>query len=162
MDIWTEQLERRHLPILERWLGRTAGAITPNDLPSDVIELRTWFERSVAEPGRLDCLALVYETPVGVAGLRSKNGQKDTLEVYLMLGEVGYNLRRTATYVALRMIDRAFSNADVAQVAVWLCPCHTWFLDVLYRMGFAEERTENEMTVFTVEKDVFLNRKYLF
>ena len=38
MDIWTEQLERRHLPILERWLGKTAGAITPNDLPSDVIE----------------------------------------------------------------------------------------------------------------------------
>ena len=76
MDIWTEQLERRHLPILERWLWRTAGAITPNDLPSDVIELRTWFERSVAEPGRLDCLALVYETPVGVAGLRRKNGQK--------------------------------------------------------------------------------------
>jgi hypothetical protein len=29
-------------------------------------------------------------------------------------------------------------------------------------MGFAEERAENEMTVFTVEKDVFLNRKYLF
>ena len=79
-----------------------------------------------------------------------------------MLGEVGYNLRRTATYVALRMIDHAFSNADVAQVAVRVSPCHTWFLDVLYRMGFAEERTENEMTVFTVEKDVFLNRKYLF
>ena len=143
MDIWTEQLERRHLPILERWLGRTAGVITPNDLPSDVIELRTWFERSVAEPGRLDCLA-------------------HTLEVYLMLGEVGYNLRRTATYVALRIIDHAFSNADAAQVAVRVSPCHTWFLDVLYRMGFAEERTENEMTVFTVEKDVFLNRKYLF
>ena len=79
-----------------------------------------------------------------------------------MLGEVGYNLRRTATYVTLRMIDHAFSNADVAQVAVWLCPCHTWFLDVLYRMGFAEVRTENEIMAFTVEKDVFLNRKYLF
>lgn len=149
MDIWTEQLERRHLPILERWLGRTAGAITPNDLPSDVKELRPWFERCAAEPGRLDCLALVYETPVGVAGLRRKNGRTDTLEVYLMLGEVSYNLRRTAAYVALRMIDHAhdsslhslkrlrnsltvdFPSPVVAAISLLLIPLVKWSVSTL-------------------------------
>lgn len=59
MDIWTEKLVRRHLPILERWLDRSAGEITPNDLPSDAHELESWFDMCAAEPERLDCLTLV-------------------------------------------------------------------------------------------------------
>ena len=62
------------------------------DLSEEAHELESWFDMCAAEPGRLDCLALVYETPVGVAGLRRRHGQKDTLELYLLLGEVGYNL----------------------------------------------------------------------
>lgn len=161
MDIWIEQLERRHLPILERWLGRTAGAITPNDLPSDVRGLESWFEMRAAEPGRLDCLALVYETPVGVAGLR-QTVDRDTAELYLMLGEIGYNLLRTAAYVTLRMLDRAFLEAGNRRVAVRVNYQHSWLLDTLEQMGFSRTGTEAGITALAVEKNSFLNRKYLF
>ena len=33
MNIWTEQLLRQHLPMLEHWLNRTGGKLTSNDLP---------------------------------------------------------------------------------------------------------------------------------
>ena len=36
MNIWTEQLQRQHLTLLERWLNRTAGTLTANDLPVDL------------------------------------------------------------------------------------------------------------------------------
>lgn len=162
MDIWTEKLVRRHLPILERWLDRSAGEITPNDLPSDAHELESWFDMCAAEPERLDCLTLIYETPVGVAGLRLRHGQKDTLELYLLLGEVGYNLHRTAAYATLRMLDRAFLDADVKQVTVRVSFSHAWFLDVLAKMGFYVVGTEDGMTALTVNKNGFLSSKYLF
>ena len=161
MDIWTEKLVRRHLPVLERWLGRTAGAVTPNDLPSDVRGLEAWFEMCTAEPGRLDCLALVYETPVGVAGLR-RTVDQDTAELYLMLGEVGYNLQRTAAYVTLRMLDRAFSEAGIRRVAVRVGIRHQWFFDTLEQMGFFRTGAGAGVEALTVEKNVFLSRKYLF
>ena len=161
MDIWIEQLERRHLPILERWLGRTAGVITPNDLPSDAHELESWFDMCAAEPERLDCLTLVYETPVGVAGFR-QTVDRDTAELYLMLGEVGYNLLRTAAYVTLRMLDRAFSEAGIRRIAVRVGFQHSWFLDTLEQMGFYRTGTEAGITALAVEKNSFLDRKYLF
>ena len=45
MDIWTEQFLRQHLPILERWLNRTAGTLTANDLPEKAEMLPKWFEQ---------------------------------------------------------------------------------------------------------------------
>ena len=161
LDIWIEQLERRHLPTAEHWLGRTAGKLTPNDLPSDVSELESWFEACTAEPGRLDCLALVYETPVGVAGLRQTVDQ-DTAEMYLMLGEVGYNLLRTAACVTLRMLDRAFSEAGIRRVAVRVGSQHGWFVDTLEQMGFSKMGTEAGIVSLRVEKSAYLNRRYLF
>ena len=80
MDIWTERLERRHLPAVERWLGREAGALTPNDLPRTAEALSGWYEACAAEAGRLDCLVRVYETPVGLAGLR-QTAMPDTAEL---------------------------------------------------------------------------------
>ena len=112
MDIWTERLERRHLVIVERWVGRTAGALTPNDLPDAAEALADWFSRGAAEPGRLDCLLRVYDTPVGLASLR-RSAEADTAELSLLLCEVGYNPLRTATYAAMRMLDRAFSDTVV-------------------------------------------------
>ena len=107
MDIWTEQLQKRHLPILESWLGRSAGALTPNDLPKEGNQLSSWFNQRLGS----DFLISVYETPVGVAGLRDN-------EFYLFLGEVGYNLARTATYATLRILDQAFTIFDSATVRV--------------------------------------------
>ena len=161
MDIWIEQLVRRHLPTAEHWLGRTAGKLTPNDLPSDASELDLWFETCTAEPGRLDCLALVYETPVGVVGLR-QTADQDTAELYLMMGEVGYNLLRTAAYVTLRMLDRAFSEAEIRRVAVHVSSQHEWFVDTLEQMGFSKMGTEAGIVSLRVEKSAYLNRKYLF
>ncbi len=162
MDIWTEELERRHLPDLQRWLGRRDGAITPNDLPVDGKDLESWFAALSSEPGRQDFLALVYETPVGVTGLRRSAGLNDTMEMYLLLGEVGYNILRTATYVTLRVLDRAFSDAGVGYVTIHVCPGYGWFLPVLEQMGFSRAGPTDERASFTAAKDKFLSRKYLF
>ena len=43
MDIWTERLEREHLPLLAQWLARREGALTPSDLPADCAGLSAWF-----------------------------------------------------------------------------------------------------------------------
>ena len=162
MDIRTERLERGDLPALERWAGHTDGALTPNDLPAEAGGLAAWFEACSANAERLDCLALVYETPVGVAGLRWHSSQDGTAELYLLLGETGYNPLRTATYVTLRMLDRAFLELGFRRVTVRVHAQHAWFLDVLEQMGFARTAEGNEMISLAAEKDVFLKRKYLF
>lgn len=162
MDIWTEQLSRRHLSLLERWIGRGDGALTPNDLPSNTEELEAWFELCVAEQGRLDCLALVYETPVGLAGLRSCEAQNRTAVFYLLLGEVIYNPLRTATYVTLRMLDRAFLDNGLSRVIIRVHARFEWFLEVLERMGFSRTAVQDDLITLTVKKNDFLHRKYLF
>ena len=45
MNIWTEQLQRQHLTLLEGWLDRTAGTLTENDLPENAELLTEWFEQ---------------------------------------------------------------------------------------------------------------------
>ncbi len=162
MDIWTERLERRHLPLLECWLGRDAGALTPQDLPLNAEELLPWFEMCVTEPGRLDCLVSVYETPVGLAGLRQTGEQDRVAVLYLLLGEVNYNPLRTATYVTLRMLDRAFSELRCRRVTAQVYAQHEWFLDVLDRMGFSRQTVQDDRVLLAVDKDMFQNRKYLF
>ena len=162
MDIWTERLERRHLPALERWVSHTDGAMTPNDLPPDTDGLVPWFEGCSEDSARLDCLALVYETPVGVTGLRWHGKQDGLAELYLLLGETGYNPLRTATYVTLRMLDRAFLDLGFRRVTARVHARHSWYLEVLEQMGFARTAEEDELIFCSAEKDVFLNRKYLF
>ena len=162
MDIWTERLERRHLPVLENWIGRTDGALTPNDLPPEANGLVPWFEACSADPERLDCLALVYETPVGVTGLRRYSKQEGAAELYLLLGEVNYNPLRTATYVTLRMLDRAFLDLGFSRVTVRVHAQHTWFPDVLEQMGFSRAAEGSNVISLGVEKAAFLYRKYLF
>ena len=162
MDIWTERLEPAHLPIVGRWLGRTEGALTPNDLPADADGLTPWLERCAAESGRLDCLCRVYETPVGVAALRRPDGSGGTAELSLLLGEVNYNPLRTATYVTLRMLDRAFLEPGVHEVRVRAFTRHAFFLPVLERMGFARTEERDGLCCCAVEKARYLDRKYLF
>ena len=162
MDIWTEELERRHLPVLQPWLSRGDGAITPNDLLIDGKDLESWFAALSSEPGRQDFLALVYETPVGIAGLRRSAGGNNMMEMYLLLGEIGYNLLRTATYVTLRVLDRAFSDAGVGRTAIRIRPGYGWFLPVLEQMGFSRTVAENGILSFSAERNEYLSRKYLF
>ena len=162
MNIWTEQLVRRHLPLLEAWAGRTGGAVTPNDLPASAEELARWFERREAEPGRLDCLALVYETPVGLVGLRRIAERETEAELYLLLCELGYNPLRTATYLCLRMLDRAFLDLGLELVTLRLLPGGTWFLEALERMGFSPTEEGDGTISLAVEKNTYLSRKYLF
>ena len=162
MDIWTERLARRHLPALERWAGHADGALTPNDLPAEAGGLAAWFETCSANPERLDCLALVYETPVGVTGLHWCGGQDGTAELYLLLGEVNYNPLRTATYVTLRMLDRAFLELGFRCVTVRVRAQHRWYIEVLEQMGFSRTAENSEAISLAVEKEVLLNRKYLF
>ena len=161
VNIWTERLERGHLPLLGRWLGRADAALTPNDLPAEAVELEAWFERCAAEPGRLDFLTLVYETPVGLASLRP-GGEDGSAALELLLGERNYNPLRTATYVALRMLDRTFLECGFRRVSVQAFTRHAWLLEPLERMGFSRTAEQGDRICLTVEKDCYLSRKYLF
>ena len=149
MNIWTEQLQRQHLTLLERWLNRTAGTLTANDLPDNAEMLTEWFEQR----GQADSLISVYETPVGVGGLRG-NG------FYLFLGEVGYNLIRTATYATLRILDQALINHDT--VTAWVYGSHKEYLSALKKMGFSQIDEKGDMIRVSVQKKELLSRKYLF
>jgi len=149
MNIWTEQLQRQHLTLLERWLNRTAGTLTANDLPDNAEMLTEWFEQR----GQADSLISVYETPVGVGGLRG-NG------FYLFLGEVGYNLIRTATYATLRILDQAFIKLDT--VSAWVYTNHKEYLSALKTMGFSQIDEKGDMIRVSVQKIELLSRKYLF
>ena len=149
MNIWTEQLQRQHLTLLERWLNRTAGTLTANDLPDNAEMLTEWFEQR----GQADSLISVYETPVGVGGLRG-NG------FYLFLGEVGYNLIRTATYATLRILDQALINHDT--VTAWVYGSHKEYLSALKTMGLSQIDEKGDMIRVSVQKIELLSRKYLF
>ena len=149
MNIWTEQLQRQHLTLLERWLNRTAGTLTANDLPDNAEMLTEWFEQR----GQADSLISVYETPVGVGGLRG-NG------FYLFLGEVGYNLIRTSTYATLRILDQALINHDT--VTAWVYGSHKEYLSALKTMGFSQIDEKGDLIRVSVQKKELLSRKYLF
>ena len=149
MNIWTEQLQRQHLTLLERWLNRTAGTLTANDLPDNAELLTEWFEQR----GQADSLISVYETPVGVGGLRGN-------EFYLFLGEVGYNLIRTATFATLRILDQALINHDT--VTAWVYGSHKEYLSALKKMGFSQIDEKGDMIRVSVQKIELLSRKYLF
>ena len=149
MNIWTEQLQRQHLTLLDRWLNRTAGTLTANDLPDNAEMLTEWFEQR----GQADSLISVYETPVGVGGLRG-NG------FYLFLGEVGYNLIRTATYATLRILDQALINHDT--VTAWVYGSHKEYLSALKTMGFSQIDEKGDMIRVSVQKKELESRKYLF
>ena len=149
MDIWTEQFLRQHLPILERWLNRTAGILTANDLPEKAEMLPEWFEQRAQG----DYLISVYETPVGMGGLRGN-------EFYLFLGEVGYNLIRTATYSTLRILDQAFIKLDT--VTAWVYSDHKEYLSALKTMGFSQVDEKDDLIKVSVQKRELGSRKYLF
>ena len=149
MDIWTEQFLRQHLPILERWLNRTAGTLTANDLPEKAEMLPKWFEQRAQG----DFLISVYETPVGVGGLRGN-------EFYLFLGEVGYNLIRTATYATLRILDQAFIQLNT--VSAWVYSDQKEYLSALKTMGFSQIDEKDDLIRVSVQKKELLSRKYLF
>ena len=149
MNIWTEQLLRQHLPILQPWLHRTAGTLTANDLPDHTELLSEWFEQRA----QADYLISVYETPAGVGGLRGN-------EFYLFLGEVGYNLIRTATYATLRILDQAFNNLDT--VTAWVYCNHKEYVAALKTMGFSQIDEMDVLVKMSVQKKEFVSRKYLF
>ena len=162
MDIWTERLQREHLALLKDWLGRDTGVLTTNDLPSKTEDIDHWYERCAADPNRTDCLVSIYETPVGLAGLQRQAGRKDTVSLYLLLGEVNYNPLRTATHVTLRMLDRAFSECGVSHATICVLSSQAWFLEPLERMGFMRTCVQDDHVVLSVEKESFQSRKYLF
>ena len=149
MDIWTEQFLRQHLPILERWLNRTAGILTANDLPEKAEMLPKWFEQRAQG----DFLISVYETPVGVGGLRGN-------EFYLFLGEVGYNLIRTATFATLRILDQAFIQLNT--VSAWVYSNQKEYLSALKTMGFSQIDEKDDLIRVSVQKKELESRKYLF
>ena len=161
MDIWTERLQPRHLPLMEQWVGRTDGAVTPKDLPQDAGALTVWLETCAEEPGRQDYLITVYDTPVGVVGFR--RGGQNTAELYLMLGEVQHNLLRTATYAVQRVLDHAFQNAGLDRATVRVYRRYAKLLEALERMGFTQDAQQDGRAVFlAIEKNAFRRRKYLF
>ena len=161
MDIWIERLRPEHLPLLERWAGRADGAVTPNDLPPDAAAISAWLDACASEPGRWNALVTVYDTPVGVAGLRRT--APDTAELSLLLGEVQYNLLRTATYAVLRMLDRAFEDASIRHVTMRVGARFSQLLEAFERMGFVRAGAQTGAAVcLSVEKAAFSQRKYLF
>ena len=161
MDIWTERLAPRHLPWLAPWLSRADAALTENDLPQ-AAELDTWYAAGAAEPGRLDCLVSVYETPVGLASLRRQAERPDTAALSLLLGERGYNPSRTATTAALRMLDRAFLEEGLRRVTARVPERCAWFAEILERMGFTRTAEGEDWIALAAEREAWLSRKHLF
>lgn len=81
-------------------------------------------------------------------------------EFYLFLGEVGYNLVRTATYATLRILDQAFTIFDSITVRVY--KNRHEYLSALNTMGFRQLSEENGLIRLSVQKTEFQSRKYLF
>ena len=134
--------------------------MTRCDLPNNPDKLPQWYEKCKGTPGRQDFLVLAYETPIGIAGFQRAFGISEGTELYLMLGESGYNLIRTATYATLRILDRAFQ--DCSRVSARVYAHYEEYLSALMRMGFSQESEENGLIPVHVEKDIFQSRKYLF
>ena len=134
MNINTERLKLRHFPILQQWAGRTSGAMTP----------------------------FVYDTPVGITGLRHDNTSPESAELYMLLCEVGYNLIRTATYATLCMLDRAFQEYGLQTVSASVYTCHPEYLEALERMGFNRQTEKGELIMVEAGRKAFYSRKYLF
>ena len=162
MDIWTEPPEYRHLPVLESWTERNTGQLTASDFPVEVGKLSQWFDRCSSDPMRIDCLISVYETPVGIAGLRRYTEQVNAADLYLLLGETNYNPIRTATYATLRMMDHAFMDCKYDRINAQICEGHREYLNVLEQMGFSKTTDKDGGIWASVEKRVYLDRKYLF
>ena len=74
MGVWT----------LNQWLTREDAALTPNNLPKEADQLPAWLERQAQDQDRQVYLCLVYDTPVGAAGLHL---QEEAAELTLLLGE---------------------------------------------------------------------------
>lgn len=162
MDIWTECLEHRHLPLLECWTERTTGRLTASDFPMESGKLSQWFDRCSSDSTRIDCLISAYETPVGIAGLRRCIEQEIAAELYLVLGETNYNPLRTATYATLRMLDRAFLDCKYDRINAQICGGHREYLDALEQMGFSKTTDKDGLLWASVEKRIYIDRKYLF
>ena len=162
MNINTEQLKLQHAPILQQWVGRTSGAMTPNDFPREKEQIQQWLELTTDDTERLDCLIFVYDTPVGITGLRHDNTSPESAELYMLLCEVGYNLIRTATYATRSMLDRAYLDYGLQTVSASVYTCHPEYLEVLERMGFNRQTEKGEVIMVEVERKAFFSRKYLF
>ena len=162
MNIITEQLALRHLPELQQWIGRKSGAITPNDIPQEIEQIPQWYERNAADETRLDCLILAYETPIGIAGLRRYGKISDSAELFVFLGEVGYNHIRTATYATLGMLDRAFRDFGLQNVSVTVYPRYVEYLESLERMGFIRREENSDAVIADIDREIYFGRKHLF
>ena len=162
MNINTEKLKLQHSPILQQWVGRTSGAMTPNDFPRAKEQIQQWLELNINDTERLDCLIFVYDTPVGITGLRHDNTSPESAELYMLLCEVGYNLIRTATYATRSMLDRAYLDCGLQTVSASVYTCHSEYLDVLERMGFIRQTEKGEMRLVVADRETYLSRKYLF
>ena len=159
MNIRTERLETNDLPLLAQWLTREDAALTPNNFPKEAAQLPAWLERQTQDQDQQVYLCLVYDTPVGAAGLHL---QGETAELTLLLGERNYNPLRTATYLTLQLLDRAFAEPGIQSANSEVYDRHAWYLTPLEQMGFSPAGTGESTTVFTVQKEVYLDRKYLF
>ena len=110
--------------------------------------------------GRIDCLILAYETPIGITGFHRTPDIPDTAELYLLLGESNYNLIRTSAYATLRILDRGFQDYLHMKIAVY--QHQVKYLSALMQMGFVQNSAEGCLITLSVEKEEFQNRKYLF
>ena len=97
-----------------------------------------------------------------MAGLRRGEVPDDSAALYLLLGETGYNPLRTATYVLLCMLERAFSDPGLGSVRTEIPARHAWLTDVLLRMGFIRTDARDGLLCFSVEKEAFQEHRYLF
>ena len=158
MNISTEQLKREDLPLLLDWVNReTGGAITAHDLPREIAAAETWFDALPALPDRLDCMVYLYETPIGLAGLTDMDLDRGAGRLYFLLGEVGYNRLRAATYGILQMLDRAFGDFGLREVRAVITTTEPELLAMLPRLGFVPAGTEQ-----VVNSEEFARHRYLF
>jgi RimJ/RimL family protein N-acetyltransferase len=157
LNIEIRKLKDEDIPLALRWInGRRGGEYAVCRLPSSPAEAETWLSGS----GQYDCMVELYGTPIGLAGFTGID-HGGSARLYLLLGEVGYNSTRSATYSALLMLKRGFYEFGLDTVYLSTAAGNSEARQIFEGMGFRGISGPDDAEMI-LSKDDFQNHEFLF
>ena len=160
MNIEIRQLKKEDIPLVLKWANsRRGGEYTLCRLPSSPGEAEAWYLSCGS--GQYSCMVELYGTPIGLVGLESMDRGSGIARLYLLMGEVGYNSTRSATYSALLMLKRGFYEFGLSTVILSVPEGNKSARQIFERMGFrgVPGSGSGEMRLSKVD---FQNHEFLF
>ncbi len=158
MNIEIRKLKYEDIPLALRWINsRRGGEYAVCRLPSSPAEAETWLSRG----GQYDCMIELYGTPIGLAGFAGMDHGGGSARLYLLLGEMGYNSTRSATYSALLMLKRGFYEFGLDTVCLSTPSGNREARQIFESMGFRGISGSDD-TEMTLSKGDFQNHEFLF